>query len=440
MSDDPMAVCCRKLANSQHIIETKNAEIAALKEAIRRLADQDATLSVCDGTVTVTLDTTLTNEEREAVKMAALYMYCPILRDLSERLQVQQDFSSSAPVSGSGKPAVAGNTQPTFTDEEREAIEWFRKPLTRLTQSHNREKYKDTLRKLLERLNHDAVPEAIANADGEPAPKCGGEAGLSSREGTGNTPSKAEIDALEFVVEEGRIGNYGILRSWLIRLRPEWESQSYEESDEKRVNTNTNRDTTRGEGSVRDEGTVGERLVGRPSITQAMLADNERLRAAPPTWQEEVASVEAAFERSGVKPTWPADEAGNIGPMAAAMADEIIRLKKRFALSGNAENVDWKDIAETGRAHADNLIGEPGISELMHKMADEIELLRGYRDAAESDAAIAHLLVVKSRLTDAEREAVAYAVSELDHWTHGSEVIEIANTLRKLLERLGGDR
>jgi hypothetical protein len=98
------------------------------------------------------------------------------------------------------------------------------------------------LRKLLERLNHDA----------EPAPKCGGEAGLSSREGTGNTPSKAEIDALEFVVEEGRIGNYGILRSWLIRLRPEWESQSYEESDEKRVNTNTNRDTTRGEGSVQN--------------------------------------------------------------------------------------------------------------------------------------------------------------------------------------------
>lgn len=100
MSDDPMAVCCRKLANSQHIIETKNAEIAALKEAIRRLADQDATLSAQGGSVTVTMDATL-------------------------------------------------------TDEEREAIEWFaevRKPLTRLTQSHNREKYKDTLRGLLERL------------------------------------------------------------------------------------------------------------------------------------------------------------------------------------------------------------------------------------------------------------------------------------------------
>ena len=59
------------------------------------------------------------------------------------------------------------------------------------------------------------------------------------------------------------------------------------------------------------------------------------LYAAPPTWQEEVATVEAAFERSGVQPTWPADEAGNIGPMAAAMADEIGRL--RVAIHSLAE-------------------------------------------------------------------------------------------------------
>ena len=107
--------------------------------------------------------------------------------------------------------------------------------------------------------NHDAAPEARAYADGEPAPKRGGEAGISPRDGTGNTPSKAEIDALEFVVEEGRtasIDDYGILRSWLIRLRPEWESQSYEESNEKRMNTTTNRDATPGEVSVQGEGTL----------------------------------------------------------------------------------------------------------------------------------------------------------------------------------------
>lgn len=50
------------------------------------------------------------------------------------------------------------------------------------------------------------------------------------------------------------------------------------------------------------------------------------LYAAPPTWQEEVAAVEEAFDRSGVKPTWPDDEPANIGPMAGAMAGEIRRL------------------------------------------------------------------------------------------------------------------
>jgi hypothetical protein len=84
--------------------------------------------------------------------------------------------------------------------------------------------------------------------------------GLNPRDGTGNTPTEAEIDALEYVVEEGRIASmddYGILRSLLVRVRPEWENQSYKESDEKRTNTTMNRDTTPGDGSVQGEGTVG---------------------------------------------------------------------------------------------------------------------------------------------------------------------------------------
>jgi hypothetical protein len=39
--------------------------------------------------------------------------------------------------------------------------------------------------------------------------------------------SESEIDALEYVVEEGRIASmddYGILRSLLVRVRPEWEN------------------------------------------------------------------------------------------------------------------------------------------------------------------------------------------------------------------------
>jgi hypothetical protein len=43
---------------------------ATLREVIRRLVDQDATLSMCDGNVTVTTDATLTAEEREAIEWA----------------------------------------------------------------------------------------------------------------------------------------------------------------------------------------------------------------------------------------------------------------------------------------------------------------------------------------------------------------------------------
>lgn len=41
------------------------AEIERLRFAIRRIAEQDATLSVCEGDVTVTVDATLTDAERD---------------------------------------------------------------------------------------------------------------------------------------------------------------------------------------------------------------------------------------------------------------------------------------------------------------------------------------------------------------------------------------
>lgn len=77
------------------------AENAQLKEAIRRLADQDATLSLLckrDGSqvVTVTMDGTLTDAEREAVeRVSVAYDLLPTkgarqiaatLRGLLERL------------------------------------------------------------------------------------------------------------------------------------------------------------------------------------------------------------------------------------------------------------------------------------------------------------------------------------------------------------------
>jgi hypothetical protein len=73
--------------------------------------------------------------------------------------------------------------------------------------------------------NHDAVPEAIAYADGEPAPKCGGEAGISSRDGTGNTPTLTaeEREAIFFFAaidcNDPTLGGYAAtLRNLLERL------------------------------------------------------------------------------------------------------------------------------------------------------------------------------------------------------------------------------
>lgn len=57
----------RPLGDSEIAVEILELRVAELEQAIRRLADQDATLSVCDGAVTVTMDGSLTSEEREAV-------------------------------------------------------------------------------------------------------------------------------------------------------------------------------------------------------------------------------------------------------------------------------------------------------------------------------------------------------------------------------------
>ena len=43
------------------------AEVRRLRAAIAALADQDATLSVCDGKIIVTMDAVLTVEERFAI-------------------------------------------------------------------------------------------------------------------------------------------------------------------------------------------------------------------------------------------------------------------------------------------------------------------------------------------------------------------------------------
>jgi hypothetical protein len=56
------------LGDPEVAVEILKLRVAELEQAIRRLADQDATLSVCNGNVKVTMDATLTHEEREAIE------------------------------------------------------------------------------------------------------------------------------------------------------------------------------------------------------------------------------------------------------------------------------------------------------------------------------------------------------------------------------------
>ena len=54
------------------LMDEAASEIERLREAIRRLAEQDATLSVVGGNVTVDIDgITLTDAERQAIREAA---------------------------------------------------------------------------------------------------------------------------------------------------------------------------------------------------------------------------------------------------------------------------------------------------------------------------------------------------------------------------------
>ena len=107
-----------------------------------------------------------------------------------------------------------------------------------------------------------------------------------------------------------------------------------------------------------------------------------------------------------------------------------------YELSGRAENVDWSDVAMAGRAYADNIVGEPAVTAAMHRMADEIDRLRSLtrfqdRVIRSGDTAC---------LTDAEREAVRFALGRLYGTLRGNEECNHADALQGLLERMGGAR
>jgi hypothetical protein len=107
--------------------------------------------------------------------------------------------------------------------------EW---PIDSEEAAHHCYRVADAMLRERERTNHDAAPAARARTDSASCGwrGCGGtdKPVTLPAVGTGDI-SEAEIDAIEYVVEEGRIASmddYGVLRSLLVRVRPEWEAAS----------------------------------------------------------------------------------------------------------------------------------------------------------------------------------------------------------------------
>jgi hypothetical protein len=90
-SQPVMAIVSSDEAALRIIVRQQRSEIERLKDAIRRIADQDATLSVCGGNVTAQVDGTLTDAEREAIKMAIAA--CKVEGELNQACDGRQSFA-----------------------------------------------------------------------------------------------------------------------------------------------------------------------------------------------------------------------------------------------------------------------------------------------------------------------------------------------------------
>ena len=185
--------------------------------------------------------------------------------------------------------------------------------------------------------------------------------------------SKAEIDALQHVVEDGQIvkmWDYARLRRLLIRLRPEWEDQPYEKSDEKR-----------GDSNMLDRLAALERL-------SALDQELERTHGVRHT------QAECTKQDEGSVPV----SRNRNDPVAWAVISHAGAYDSSFGDRSDAE--DWR-------------------AELMAEEGREYFVAPLFRDLPA--------------LTDAEREAIEGAIAS----EHQRGAWQWADTLRALMVRLG---
>lgn len=249
---------------------------------------------------------------------------------------------------------------------------------------------------------HDAAPAARADSTDERPPNAvsanGGTPGAASRSGsgTGDTLSRAEIDAIQHVVEDGRfvdLGDYGRLRSLLVRLRPEWEgfdrSQPVKDGD-----------------SDRPKPISDERLAALDELSaldqklelEYGLTGNPLIKAQP----RKAAKTDTTQPRNGT-------------PANGSVPGEC-----SFRDSRNAnEPVAWLVAGaeyDTGCEY------------------EYVSLVRESTEAAAKAGGTVTPLYASPPplLTDEEREALEKACDVIDNKTCGD-----STTLRKLLERMG---
>ena len=125
------SVVQRPLGDPEIAVEILRLRVAELEQAICRLAEQDATLSVCDGAVTVMMDATLTDAEREAVEVA-----CQDLRHTEEVATLRGLLERTKPdrpeaINGgeSDRPQPIATPEPLSTPGECTVPpEWTSKP------------------------------------------------------------------------------------------------------------------------------------------------------------------------------------------------------------------------------------------------------------------------------------------------------------------------
>jgi hypothetical protein len=179
--------------------------------------------------------------------------------------------------------------------------------------------------------------------------------------------------------------------------------------------------------SIAPEQAMSQYVRIAAAYADAMLRERERTnhdavpeaKAFPALWPEDEIAIEAAWERTGLKPTWPAGEAGCGVKYANAMAQEIERLRQFDRL----QPIEPADA--TPATHATPCEGSLQGEGTLPNSYRENDEKRGVSDTKRGPVACS------PTLTDEERAAIIWCVELLDELESSK-----GDALRSLLERL----